>query len=234
MGKCYNKNMENQFSRTALLLGESGVEKLNNSSVLVFGVGGVGGYLVESLVRSGVGKITIVDKDVISESNLNRQIIALHSTVGRKKVEVMKERILDINPHCEVTALAVNFGESNADEFDFSAFDYIVDCIDDVPAKLQIIHRANVAEVPVISAMGAGNKVEPRLLTVADIKETKVCPLARAVRRKMVELGLGSGLKVAYSTEQPVQKGEVIGSVAFTPSVMGLLISAEVIKDLTK
>lgn len=226
--------MERQFERTALLLSEVGVEKLKSARVAIFGVGGVGGYCAEALARAGIGELLLVDKDVVDESNINRQIIALHSTVGKPKVEVMKARIADINPACVVTARACFYLPETADEFDFSQFDYIVDAVDNVTAKTEIICRAKAAKKPIISAMGAGNKLFPEKFEVADISKTQVCPLARAVRKKLKERGVERGVKAVYSKEIPACVGEKVGSVSFTPSVMGLLMAGEVIKDLTK
>ena len=223
--------MKEQFERTSLLVGEEAISKLNNSKVLIFGVGGVGGYVAEALARTGVGSITIVDKDTVSESTINRQIIALHSTVGRDKVDVLKERMLDINPDLDVDARKCFFLPDNASEFDFSQYDYIVDAVDTVTAKLQIIVQAKEAGVPVISAMGAGNKVHPEMFEIADIYKTEMCPLAKVMRRELKERGIKK-LKVVYSKEKPVYKGDVPGSIAFSPSVAGLLMASEVVRDL--
>lgn len=223
--------MKEQFERTSLLVGEEAISKLNNSKVLIFGVGGVGGYVAEALARTGVGSITIVDKDTVSESNINRQIIALHSTVGRDKVDVLKERMLDINPDIQVDARKCFFLPDNAHEFDFAQYDYIVDAVDTVTAKLQIIVQAKEAEVPVISAMGAGNKVHPEMFEIADIYKTEMCPLAKVMRRELKNRGIKK-LKVVYSKEKPVYKGDVPGSIAFSPSVAGLLMASEVVRDL--
>lgn len=223
--------MKEQFERTSLLIGEEAINKLNNSKVLVFGVGGVGGYVAEALARTGVGSITIVDKDTVSESNINRQIIALHSTVGRDKVDVLKERMLDINPNLQVDARKSFFLPENSQEFDFSQYDYIVDAVDTVTAKIQIIVQAKEAEVPVISAMGAGNKVHPEMFEIADIYKTEMCPLAKVMRRELKKRGIKK-LKVVYSKEKPVYKGDVPGSIAFSPSVAGLLMASEVVRDL--
>lgn len=223
--------MKEQFERTSLLIGEEAISKLNNSRVLIFGVGGVGGYVAEALARTGVGNITIVDKDTVSESNINRQIIALHSTVGRDKVDVLKERMLDINPNLQVDARKCFFLPDNADEFDFSQYDYIVDAVDTVTAKLQIIVQAEEASVPVISAMGAGNKVHPEMFEIADIYKTEMCPLAKVMRRELKNRGIKK-LKVVYSKEKPVYKGDVPGSIAFSPSVVGFLMASEVVRDL--
>ena len=223
--------MKEQFERTSLLIGEEAINKLNNSKVLIFGVGGVGGYVAEALARTGVGSITIVDKDTVSESNINRQIIALHSTVGRDKVDVLKERMLDINPDIQVDARKCFFLPDNAHEFDFGQYDYIVDAVDTVTAKLQIIVQAKEASVPVISAMGAGNKVHPEMFEIADIYKTEMCPLAKVMRRELKNRGIKK-LKVVYSKEKPVYKGDVPGSIAFSPSVAGLLMASEVVRDL--
>lgn len=223
--------MKEQFERTSLLVGEEAISKLNNSKVLILGVGGVGGYVAEALARTGVGSITIVDKDTVSESNINRQIIALHSTVGRDKVDVLKERMLDINPDIQVDARKCFFLPDNAHEFDFGQYDYIVDAVDTVTAKLQIIVQAKEASVPVISAMGAGNKVHPEMFEIADIYKTEMCPLAKVMRRELKNRGIKK-LKVVYSKEKPVYKGDVPGSIAFSPSVAGLLMASEVVRDL--
>ena len=225
--------MKEQFERTALLLGDEAVNKLNNSRILIFGVGGVGGYVAEALARTGIGYFTLLDKDLVSESNINRQIIALHSTVGRDKVDVLKERMLDINPYVQVDARKCFFLPENAHEFDFTQYDYVVDAVDTVTAKLQIIVQAKEAGVKVISAMGAGNKVCPDRFEVADIYKTEVCPLAKVMRRELKKRGIKK-LKVVYSKEEPVYKGRVPGSIAFAPSVAGLIMAGEVIKDLVK
>ena len=231
--------IKEEFLRTAYVYGEEAIEKLNNSSVAVFGVGGVGGYACEALARAGIGRIDIFDKDTVSASNINRQIIALHSTVGRAKVEVMKERIADINPDCRVNAYEVFYIPENADQFDLSEYDYIIDAVDTVSAKLEIVCRADVVGVPVISAMGAGNKTDPTMFEVSDINKTSVCPLARVMRRELKSRGIKK-LKVVYSKEEPVKRdnaeienGKVVpGSLAFVPSVMGFIIAGEVIKAL--
>jgi tRNA A37 threonylcarbamoyladenosine dehydratase len=207
--------------------------------VAVFGVGGVGGFACEALARSGIGNIDIFDKDVVSLSNINRQIIALHSTVGRAKVDVMKERISDINPDCKVNAHCVFYLPDNAEEYDLSKYDYIVDAVDTVSAKAEIICRATRLGVPVISTMGAGNKIDPTKFKVADIYKTEGCPLARVMRRELKKRGIEK-LKVVYSPESPQRaidgEGEerVPGSLSFVPSVMGLIIAGEVIKDIVK
>lgn len=233
--------IKDEFSRTAYIFGDRAIEKLNNSRVAVFGVGGVGGFACEALARAGVGEIDIFDKDTVSMSNINRQIIALHSTVGMSKVDVMKRRILDINPECRVNAYEVFYLPENADDYDLSVYDYIVDAVDTVSAKLELICRADKVGVPVISAMGAGNKTDPTLFEVANINETTVCPLARVIRRELKKRGV-KALKVVYSKEEPVRQenaeienGKAIpGSLSFVPSVMGLIMAGEVVKDLIK
>ena len=235
--------MTKQFDRTKLLLGEEGMKKLASSRVIVFGVGGVGGYAAEALVRSGIGSIDIVDNDKVSLTNLNRQILALHSTVGRDKVDVAAERFRDINPDCKITAHKVFFLPETSAQFDFRNYDYIIDCIDTVKGKLEIIKKASEAGVKVISSMGAGNKLDPSLFRIADITKTSVCPLARVMRRELKKLGIRH-LKCVYSTEIPLvpqgdesseMKGNGIapGSIAFVPSVAGLLIASEVIRELS-
>jgi len=227
------------FSRTALLLGEGGVEKLKKARVAVFGVGGVGGYVVEALARSGVGALDLIDKDTVSESNINRQIIALHSTVGRLKTEVAAERAKDINPDICVRTHNVFYLPETAETFDFSQYDYVVDAIDTVSGKIALIEQAKRAKVPVISSMGAGNKLDPTAFEVADITKTSVCPLARVMRRELKKRGI-EHVKVVYSKEEPLpspltdaESGKSIpGSVAFVPSVVGLILAGEVIKDL--
>lgn len=235
--------MAEQFSRTRMLLGDEGMDRLRRARVAVFGVGGVGGYAIEALARSGVGFLTLVDKDTVSVSNLNRQIIALHSTVGRYKTEVMRERILDICPDIKVEIHNCFFLPENAGEFDFSQYDYVVDAVDTVTAKLEIILRAKAARIPVISAMGAGNKLDPGLFCVADIYHTEMCPLARVMRRELKKRRV-DGLKVVYSPEPPrtlhqadgdkTERRTAPGSTAFVPSVAGLMLAGEVIRDLAQ
>lgn len=236
--------MVNQFSRTELLLGTEAVKKLNEAHVAVFGVGGVGGFAIEALVRSGIQHIDIVDNDDVSLTNINRQIIATHSSVGRPKVDVMKERILDINPAAEVNAFKCFYLPETKNQFDFSKYDYVVDAVDTVTAKIQLIMQAKESGVPVISSMGAGNKLDPTLFEVADISETSVCPLARVMRQECKKRGI-KNVKVVYSKEKPLQpiktedsemkgNGVAPGSTAFVPSVAGLIIAGEVIKDLVK
>ena len=223
--------MKEQFSRTAQLLGNENVENLFDKHVIVFGVGGVGGYVVEALARSGIGKISIVDNDVVNESNINRQIIALHSTVGMQKVEVLKNRILDINPECKVFVYNQFFLPENSNDFDFSIYDYVVDAVDTVTAKLEIIKKSKESNVPVISSMGTGNKLNPMGFKVSDISKTKVCPLARVMRNELKKRGI-SKVKCVYSEENPVIQTQTPASVAFVPPVAGLLIASEVVKDL--
>ena len=231
--------MEERFSRTALLIGENGVERLRKSRVAVFGVGGVGSFTVEALARLGVGHFTLVDPDTVAESNLNRQLIALHSTIGKYKVDAARERVLDINPDAEVEALKLFYLPENADDFDVSRFDCIIDAIDTVSAKLELITRAKAAGVPIISSMGTGNKMNPTMFEVSDIYKTSVCPLAKVMRRELKNRNIKK-LKVVYSKEEPINtnilsddgRKMVPGSNAFTPSVAGLIIASEVVKDL--
>lgn len=236
--------MPDWFSRTQLLLGKDGIEKLHNAHVAVFGVGGVGGYVVEALVRSGVGKIDIFDNDTVSLTNLNRQIIATHDTIGRYKVDVMKKRALSINPDVEVNAYNCFYMPENADEYDLVKYSYIVDAIDTVTAKIELIVRADRAGVPIISSMGAGNKLDPSRFEVEDIYKTSVCPLARTMRRELKQRGIKK-LKVVYSKEAPIKpvdlsnaeeaptgRRAVPGSIAFVPAAAGLVAAGEVICDL--
>ena len=223
----------NQFERTELLIGEEAVKKLEKAHVAVFGIGGVGGYVTEALARSGVGELTIVDKDKVDITNINRQIIALHSTLGKPKVAVMEERLKDINPDIKVNAKELFFLPDTADQFDFEEYDYIVDAVDTVTAKLAIVEKAHRESTPVISAMGAGNKLDPSKFEVTDISKTSVCPLARVMRKELKARGINH-LKVVYSTEEPKQRSDTVASIATVPSVCGLLLASEVIKDLTK
>lgn len=233
----------NEFQRTALLLGEDNILKLNNKTVAIFGVGGVGGYVCEALARSGIGHFVIVDNDNVSITNINRQIIALHNTIGRAKVDVMKERILEINPNAEVIAIKEFILPNNSSSFDFKSFDYVVDCVDTVTAKIEIVLKSIEGNTKVISSMGAGNKLNPQAFKVADIYKTSVDPLARVLRYELRKRGVKK-LKVVYSTEQPLKiddsnidedKGlrrTLPGSNAWVPASAGLLIASEVIKDL--
>ena len=237
---------DNWFSRTEALLGMEGVKRLENSVVAVFGIGGVGGYVVEALARSGVGHLELIDHDTVSVSNINRQIVALRSTVGKYKVDVMKERVLDINPEAEVVAHKCFYLPETANQFDFTKYDYVVDCIDTVTGKLQLIEAAKAAGVPVISSMGAGNKLDPTAFEVADISKTSVCPLAKVMRRELKKRNI-KNVKVVYSKEEPVEakislkeaevqdssRRSIPASCAFVPSVAGLILAGEVIKDLT-
>ena len=264
-----------QFSRTEMLIGAEALECLHSARVAVFGVGGVGGFVVEALARSGVGAFDLIDNDVVAESNINRQIIATHDTIGRYKVDVMKERILSINPQAQVRVYPCFFLPENADEFDFSEYTYVVDAVDTVTAKLEIIMRSKAAGVPVISSMGTGNKLDPTKFVVTDIHKTSVCPLAKVMRRELKKRGVES-LKVVYSTEEAmkplsltestgslqgpgepaqdmvmqqsiadqtqnaanevptVSRRATPGSVSFVPSVAGLIVAGEVIKDIIK
>ncbi len=230
-----------QFSRTKRVLGDNSIEKLAHCRVAVFGIGGVGGHATEALARTGVGALDIIDSDSVSLSNINRQAVALHSTVGQPKVEVMKEKIKDINPDCVVTAHQCFYLPETAESFDFAKYDYILDCVDTVAAKIDIICRAKELGIPIISAMGAGNKLDPTAFKVADIFDTRVCPLARIMRTNLKKRNIKS-LKVVYSEENPVESTEkdpktgrsVPGSVPFVPSVMGLIMAGEAIKDLIK
>ena len=240
--------MREQDTRTALLLGESGVEKLHTSRVAVFGLGGVGGFCAEALARAGVGHLTLVDKDIVEESNLNRQLVALTSTVGKCKTDVMRARIAEIDPECEVTAQALFYLPETAHLVPLAGYDYVADCIDNVTAKLHLIAAARAANVPVISAMGAGNKLDPTRFEVADIYQTSVCPLARVMRRELKARGV-KRLKVVYSKEEPQRipperyalaegdrKGTagrpVPASISFVPPVAGMILAGEVIKDI--
>lgn len=223
--------MDNQFQRIEMLLGGEAVDRLQKARVAVFGVGGVGGFVCEALARSGVGRIGIVDKDVVDVTNINRQIIALHSTVGRPKVEVMRERINAINPACQVDVFQQFILRDNIDEFPWDDYDYVVDAVDTVTAKIAIIETAKKHGLYVISAMGAGNKLDPTQFKVADIEKTKVDPLARVMRRELKQRGI-KNVKVVYSEEEPRVRLETPGSIAFVPSVVGLIIAGEVIKDI--
>ena len=225
--------MENQFERTELLLGKEAVEKLKTKRVAVFGVGGVGGYVCEALARSGVGELDIIDNDTVALSNINRQIIALHSTLGMYKVDAAEKRLLDINPDIKVNKYKCFFLPETAGEFDFSRYDYVVDAIDTVTGKLGLIECAEKAGVKIISSMGAGNKLDPTRFEVSDFFKTSVDPLARVMRKELRARGIKK-LKVVYSREEPVKTGQgsTPGSTAFVPSVAGLIIAGEVVSDL--
>ncbi|MBQ9162488.1 MAG: tRNA threonylcarbamoyladenosine dehydratase [Clostridia bacterium] len=236
-----NKNFSEEESRTVRVIGAEAQEKLRRARVAVFGVGGVGGHICEALARAGVGAIDIFDRDCVSLSNINRQIIALHSTVGRSKVEVMRERILDINPHCRVTSNQVFYLPENADDFDLSEYDFIADAVDTVAAKIELAVRATDKNIPIISAMGAGNKLSPDRFCVTDLYKTTTDPLARVMRRELKARGIKK-LRVVCSDEPPtaphpdsIEDGRAVpGSLSFVPSVMGLIMAGEIIKELIK
>lgn len=221
------------YKRTDMLIGEDNRKKLGRAHVAVFGVGGVGSYVCEALARAGVGTLTLIDGDTVQESNINRQLIALHSTVGLDKVEVMKTRIYDINPSINVYAKKVFYGDDTAEALDFSQFSYVVDAIDTVTSKLLIIENAKKFDVPIISSMGTGNKLDASAFKICDIKKTSVCPLARVMRSELRSRGI-ENIKVLYSEEQPqnCEGGRTPASISFVPSVAGLLIAGEVIKDI--
>ncbi len=233
------------FDRTRLLLGAEGMEKLKNARVAVFGLGGVGGYTVEALARSGVGSLVLVDHDTVSLSNINRQILATHATIGLPKAEAAKRRVLDINPECRVEARQEFYGPDTADSFDFTGYDYVVDAIDTVTGKLALIAAAKAANVPILCCLGTGNKLDPSKFQITDLSKTSVCPLARIMRKECAKRGYRN-IKVLYSTEDPLSpalteadlaempegRRTVPGSVAFVPSVAGLMIAGEVIRDL--
>ena len=235
------------FSRTRLLLGNTAMDKLKNAHVAVFGLGGVGGYVVEALARSGIGALTLVDHDTVSLTNINRQILATHDTVGMKKSDAAAKRVLSINPDCKVLALHKFYGPDTAAEFDFTKYDYVVDAIDTVTGKLALIAAAKAADTPILCCMGTGNKLDPTRFEVTDISKTSVCPLARIMRKECAKRGY-KNVKVLYSKEDPIPsdpsalsdeelpegRRALPGSVAFVPSVAGLIIAGEVIKDLTK
>ncbi len=236
--------MINEFSRTELLLGADGMEKLKRARVAVFGIGGVGGYAVEALARAGIGALDLIDNDVISLTNINRQIIALHSTVGLPKTDVMAARVKDINPECEVRTYQTFYGPDTAEQFDFAQYDYIIDAIDTVTGKLALAVNAQKANTPIISSMGTGNKLDPTAFTVTDIYKTSFCPLARIMRKELRKRGI-ERLKVVYSEEEaltpegvteelPQGRRSIPGSVSFVPSAAGLILAGEVIKDIVK
>ena len=233
--------MSEELSRTELLLGEKALEKLAKSRVAIFGIGGVGGYTAEALARSGIGALDLIDNDKVTLSNINRQIYALHSTVGEYKVDVAKERILDINPNINIKTYTTFYMPETSDEFDFGQYDYVVDAIDTVSGKIELVMQADKFNVPIISSMGAGNKLNPTEFELQDIYKTSVCPLARVMRQELKKRNI-KNLKVVYSKEPPIknhQNPEWItknkkapGSIAFVPSVAGLIIASEVIKDI--
>ena len=229
-----------EFSRTELLIKKEGIEALQNSTVAIFGVGGVGGFVVEALARAGVGTLHIIDHDTVSISNLNRQIIATHQTIDQKKVEVMKERILSINPHCHVLTYDDFFLPETVDHFPFDEFDYIVDAVDTVTAKIKLVEIAQEKKIKIISSMGTGNKLDPTKLEVTDIYKTSICPLARVMRRDLKKRKIPA-LKVVYSTEKPIETDAPVdpethkktpGSISFVPSCAGLIIASVVVRDL--
>ena len=236
--------MKEQFIRTAMLLGADALPKLQAARVAVFGIGGVGGYTVEALARSGIGHIDLIDSDTVSPSNINRQILATHRTVGMPKVEAAKERILDINPDCDVTTHQVFYTPETADRFDFTKYDYIVDAIDTVTGKLALVERAHAAGTPIICCMGTGNKLDASAFRVEDISKTSMCPLARIMRKELGKRGI-KHLKVVYSQEEALSptgweeeaaalgKRQIPGSTAFVPGAAGLLLAGQVIRDLT-
>lgn len=223
--------MEHPLERTELLVGREGIKKLSQAHIAVFGIGGVGGYVTESLVRSGVGKIDLIDKDIVSLSNINRQVVASHKTIGRFKVEVMKERCEDLNPDVKVNIFNCFFLPETADQFDFSQYDFVIDAVDTVTAKLELIERSQKVGTPIISCMGAGNKLNSTKFQVADLYDTTVCPLAKVMRRECRKRGIKS-LPVVYSTEEPKYKGDTPGSTAFAPAVAGLLLAEEVFRQI--
>ena len=245
--------MSDQFIRTRLLIGNDPMERLANSRVAVFGVGGVGGFCIEALARAGVGTLHLCDDDTVSESNLNRQIVALHSTIGRPKAEVMAERVRDINPGCSVKAVRMFYLPQNADEVDLSQYDYVVDCIDTVAAKLDLVSRCNALQIKIISAMGSGNKLDPTAFVITDISKTEGCPLARVMRKELRKRGIHH-LKVVYSKEEPISpdrpmdvelpttasdtrpgstaRRDTPGSISFVPAAAGLVLASAVIRDL--
>lgn len=232
--------MKEEFTRTAMLIGESAAERLSSAHIAVFGIGGVGGFVVEALARSGIGYFDLIDNDTVNITNINRQIIATHNTLGKYKVDAMKERILSINPDANVEVFRKFYLPENSSHFDFSRYDYVIDAVDTVTAKIEIILNAKKVNVPVISSMGTGNKLDPTRFEIADIYKTTVCPLARVMRRELKKRGIDN-LKVLYSKEEPVksttgESGEkpVPASIAFVPSVAGLIIAGEVIKDLAE
>lgn len=219
-----------EFQRFEMQIGEENIVKLGTKHIAIFGLGGVGGQVAETLSRSGIGNFTLVDKDIIDLTNINRQIIALHSTIGAKKVDICAERIQDINPRAQIEKLCIEFNEDTV--LDFSQFDYVVDAVDDLNAKFEILKRAKSAGVPIISAMGAGNKLDITALKVADIEKSNTCPLARIMRERLKKAGI-SGVKCVFSMEKPINvKSKTISSNAFVPAVMGIIIAREVVLDL--
>lgn len=233
--------MNDQFERTRMLIGQDNLDRLKEAKVLVFGVGGVGGYVCEALCRAGIGRIDIVDKDSVDITNINRQIIATYQTLGRPKVEVCRERMLSINPNIKVDARQCFYLPEKSEEFDFGAYDYVVDAVDNVTAKLDIICNAKAAGVPVISSMGTGNKLNPFMFKIADIEKTRVCPLAKVIRKELRKRGI-TGVKVLYSEEEPIKPAEsrkdtakiTPASISFVPSCAGLMIAGRIVLDILK
>lgn len=232
--------MTTQFSRTEMLIGEAALAQLQKARVIIFGIGGVGGYVAEALARAGVGALDLVDNDVVSLSNINRQIIALHSTIGQAKVDVAAQRLLDINPNLQIVTHKTFYLPENKDTFDFKQYDYVVDAIDTVAGKIALVEQAHTADVPIISAMGAGNKLDATKLEVTDISKTHTCPLAKVMRQELRRRGINH-VRVVYSTEPALKpsasteistKRQTPGSISYVPSVMGLLIAGEIIRDL--
>lgn len=222
------------FSRTERLIGEDALRKLQNSNIIIFGLGGVGSYTAEALARSGIGKMTVVDKDTVDITNINRQLYALRSTVGKPKAEVAKARILDINPECEITAIQKMYLPENSEDFNLSQYDYIIDAIDNVTAKIDLAVKAEQLGIPIISSMGTGNKLDPAAFKVSDIYKTSVCPLCRVMRTQLKKRGVKK-LKVVYSEEMPKTDGErTPASISFVPPAAGLIIAGEVIRDITE
>lgn len=228
--------MIEQFERTKLLIGESGIYTLKSSSIVVFGVGGVGSFAVEALVRAGIGKITLVDHDIVCLSNLNRQLPALHSTIGRPKVSVLKERIADINPLCQVKALQEYYQKGNREEFYLKSYDYVVDAIDSIESKVDLIKHSVESKVKIVSAMGAGNRLNPSGYRVGDISETFGCPLAKIIRRKLRELGIEKGVKTVFSPGPIIsaKEGGVVGSISFVPPIVGMMLASVVVNEILK
>lgn len=223
--------MKEIYERTSRLIGDDALEKIRNANILLFGLGGVGGYVAEALCRAGIGNIAIVDCDFVESSNINRQIIATRKTIGASKAEVFKKRIDAINSEINVEAHHIKYCENTRAQFDFTKYDYIVDAIDDVPAKIDIICRAKAENVKIISSMGTGNKLNDRLLQIDDIHNTKICPLAKAVRKELKKRDV-KGVKVVYSTEEPIKKQSPPGTISYVPAVAGLMIAGEVIRDI--
>lgn len=220
------------LDRTIALIGENSIKQLVKSKIAVFGIGGVGGYAVEALVRAGVGEIDLIDNDTINPSNLNRQIVALHSTIGHFKVDIMHERALDINPDIKINTYKTFFDKNSINQFDFTKYDYVIDAIDSVKSKLLLIETCKNLNIPIISSMGTGNKLDPTKFQIADISKTSICPLARVIRTELKKRGI-KNLKVLYSTESPVKTGQrTPSSISFVPSVAGLIIAGAVIKDI--